>query len=191
MDRAINELQLEPEQMYQLFVNIIAEVNKLIGTYHNEELGDWHVSPESNTVAFAAGKQGWAFRLKDFARIYAKKFNVKEDKMISKLWGDNYYDPSIKKWTTSPISSDGKTKLKRGFCQFILEPIIQMFENCKKETMEKFEKQLKIIGVALKNEELQKEPKEVLKLAMQRWLPLADTILEMIATKLPSPAEVI
>lgn len=33
-----------------------------------------------------------------FARIYSKKFGINEDKMMEKLWGDNYFDPKAKKW---------------------------------------------------------------------------------------------
>lgn len=44
---------------------------------------------------------------------------------MEKLWGDNFYDPVYKKWTTSETGSDGR-KLDRGFVQFIMNPIIRL-----------------------------------------------------------------
>lgn len=32
-------------------------------------------------------------------QMYAAKFGVPKEKMMQKLWGDNYFDPSTKKWT--------------------------------------------------------------------------------------------
>lgn len=39
---------------------------------------------------------------------------------MEKLWGDNFFDPATKKWTNKPT---GSATCKRGFCQFIYEPI--------------------------------------------------------------------
>lgn len=50
------------------------------------------VDPVKGTVAFGSALFGWAFTLTRFARIYAEKFKVDFDKMMKKLWGDNYYD---------------------------------------------------------------------------------------------------
>ena len=55
------------------------------------------VYPEKGTVSFSAGLHGWAFTLTSFAKIYAKKFGTDERKMMEKLWGDNFFDPSTKK----------------------------------------------------------------------------------------------
>ena len=44
------------------------------------------------------GKECWAFTIKMFARFYSKKFGISEDKMMEKLWGDNYFDAKAKKW---------------------------------------------------------------------------------------------
>lgn len=33
---------------------------------------------------------------------------------MKKLWGDNYYDPSVKQFITTNVGSDGK-KLQRAF----------------------------------------------------------------------------
>jgi elongation factor 2 len=45
--------------------------------------------------------------------------------LLKRLWGDNFYDPVSKKWKKEPYNDQGD-KLKRGFVQFIMEPIIDM-----------------------------------------------------------------
>lgn len=87
------------------------------------------VDPTEGNVAFGAALFGWAFTLNRFARMYSKKFKIDPKILVKKLWGDNYYDPSAKKWITSDIGSDGK-KLQRGFVKFIMDPIIRLMKNC-------------------------------------------------------------
>ena len=63
------------------------------------------VYPDKGTVCFSAGLHGWAFTLTVFAKLYAKKFGVAEEKMMEKLWGDNFFDPATKKWSKKPTAS--------------------------------------------------------------------------------------
>ena len=98
LDRAFLELQLPSEDMYSAFVKHVENVNVLCATYMDESLGDVQVDPCKGTVAFSAGLHGWAFTLTKFARMYAKKFGVDIDKMMTRLWGDNFFNPKEKKW---------------------------------------------------------------------------------------------
>src|SRR5690606_39738555 len=50
------------------------------------------VDPVRGTVAFGSALFGWAFTLTKFARIYSSKFKIDFEKMMQKLWGDNYFD---------------------------------------------------------------------------------------------------
>jgi elongation factor 2 len=47
---------------------------------------------------------------------------------MQKLWGDNYFNPAAKKFTTEPSAGDG-TELPRCFVQFIMKPIIILIRN--------------------------------------------------------------
>merc|ERR1712169_104331 len=96
MDRALLELQLESEDAYQSFQRTIESVNVVISTYEDEALGDVQVYPNRGTVAFGSGLHGWGFTLGRFADMYAAKFGVAKDKLMKKLWGENYFDPSSK-----------------------------------------------------------------------------------------------
>ena len=185
VDRALLELQLPAEELYQAFCRAIESVNVIVATYNDEALGDVQVDPAKGTVAFGSGLHQWAFTLKRFARTYGAKFGVPEEKMVQKLWGDWYFDAERKVWTTA--NKDGS--LERAFCQFIATPITTLFEAIMAEKHIKVNKMLKAIGVELKGEEKELVGKQLLKRVMQKWLPAGDTILEMIVLHLPSPAK--
>lgn len=184
VDRALLELQLPPEELYQAFCRSIESVNVICATYNDEKLGDVQVDPCKGTVAFGSGLHQWAFTLKKFAKTYGAKFGVPQEKMTQKLWGNWYFDADRKTWTT--VNKDGK--LERAFCQFIATPIASLFDAIMNEKHLKVAKMLKAIGVELKGEEKELTGKALLKRAMQKWLPAGDAILEMIVLKLPSPA---
>jgi elongation factor 2 len=185
VDRALLELQLPAEELYQAFCRSIESVNVIVATYNDEALGDVQVDPTKGTVAFGSGLHQWAFTLKRFAKTYGAKFGVPEDKMMGKLWGDWYFDAARKVWTTS----DKNGTLERAFCQFIATPITTLFEAIMAEKHGKVKKMLKAIGVELKGDEKELIGKQLLKRVMQKWLPAGDTVLEMIVLHLPSPVQ--
>merc|ERR1711924_292687 len=99
LDRCFLELMLEGEEAYTNFLRVIETANVILATYTDEKMGDCQVYPDKGTVCFSAGLHAWAFTLKTFAEIYAEKFGVPKEKMMEKLWGDNFFDPREKKWT--------------------------------------------------------------------------------------------
>jgi len=185
VDRALLELQLPAEELYQAFCRAIESVNVVVATYNDEGLGDVQVDPVKGTVAFGSGLHQWAFTLKKFGKTYAAKFNVPEEKMVAKLWGDWYFDAGRSVWTTT----DKGGTLERAFCQFIATPITTLFEAVMAEKHGKVKKMLKAIGVELKGEEKEYTGKQLLKRVTQKWLPAGDTVLEMIVLHLPSPVK--
>ena len=80
------------------------------------------VDPQNGTVGFGSGLHGWAFTLKDFAKMYCKKFKIEEPKMMKRLWGDNFYNEAEKKWTKSEGQGTSAEK-DRGFNKYVLTPI--------------------------------------------------------------------
>lgn len=77
-------------------------------------MGIVELHPTIGNVAFGSGKDQWGFTLKMFAEIYSKKFGIEQDKMMKKLWGDNFFDAKNKVWRSEDYNKDGK-KLKRAF----------------------------------------------------------------------------
>lgn len=183
MDLALLTLQLEAEPLYQVFQRIIENVNVIIATYGIEDnpMGEISVDPKKGTVGFGAGLHGWAFTLKDFGAMYSKKFGIPEDKLMKKLWGDNFYNEKDKKWSKDANAGD------RGFVKYILTPIYHVFTTCMKSPKEKSLALAEKMGVKLTAEDKELEEKQLLKVIMRKWLPAGDAMLQMIVIHLPSP----
>jgi len=184
MDRALLELQLEQEDLYQTFQRIIENTNVIIATYADEEgpMGNIQVDPCKGTVGFGSGLHGWAFSLKQFAEIYAAKFKIEPIKLMRRLWGDQYYSPKDKKWNKT-----GGEGYVRGFNQFVLDPVYKMFDavmNFKKDMTKALVEKL---NIKLSVEERDLEGKPLIKRIMQKWLPAGETMLQLITIHLPSP----
>lgn len=99
VDRAIFELKLSPEEMYQRFLKVIEVVNSVISTYNDEDDEDLILDPIKGNVVFGAGKDQWAFSLVSVARLYSKTEESAKI-LVKRLWGDNFYDEETKKWFT-------------------------------------------------------------------------------------------
>ncbi|XP_044491374.1 elongation factor 2 [Mangifera indica] len=186
MDRCFLELQVDGEEAYQTFQRVIENANVIMATYEDPLLGDVQVYPEKGTVAFSAGLHGWAFTLTNFAKMYASKFGVDESKMMERLWGENFFDPATKKWTTK---NTGSATCKRGFVQFCYEPIKQIISTCMNDQKDKLWPMLQKLNVIMKAEEKDLMGKALMKRVMQTWLPASSALLEMMIFHLPSPAK--
>ncbi|KAH8919820.1 eukaryotic translation elongation factor 2 [Atractiella rhizophila] len=186
VDRALLELQVTKEDLYQTFARTIESVNVIIATYNDPVLGDVQVYPDKGTVAFGSGLHGWGFTLRQFAGRYSKKFGVEKEKLMAKLWGENYFNPKTKKWTTKSTGADGE-KLERAFNFFVLDPIFKIFDAVMKFEKDKIFPMLEKLDVQLKSDEKELEGKALLKVVMRKFLPAGDSLLEMIVINLPSP----
>merc|ERR1712190_113509 len=77
--------------------------------------------------------------------------------------------------------------LPRAFCQFIMGPINQLMRSITNEDKEKYEKMMTTLGIVLKGDDKSLTGKQLMKRTMQVWINAADTLLQMLVTKLPSP----
>ncbi|KAH9459877.1 hypothetical protein Pst134EB_008094 [Puccinia striiformis f. sp. tritici] len=118
VDRALLELQVSKEDLYQSFCRTVESVNVIIATYNDKVLGDVQVYPEKGTVAFGSGLHGWAFSLRQFSKRYAKKFGVDPDKMMARLWGDNYFNPKTKNGSRTPSTPTETRSSELSTCLF-------------------------------------------------------------------------
>jgi len=186
MDRALLELQLEQEDLFLTFQRIVENVNVIIATYADDDgpMGIVRVDPANASVGFGSGLHGWAFTLKQFAEIYAAKFGVDVDKLMKKLWGENFFNPKTKKWAKKKDDDN-----KRSFCMYVLDPIYKMFDaimNFKKDETDKLLDRLELKS-KMKHEELALEGKPLMKAVMRNWLPAGEAMFQMIVIHLPSP----
>ncbi len=184
MDLAMLTLQLEQEDMYQKFTRIVENVNVIISTYADENgpMGDIRVDPSKGSVGFGSGLHGWAFSLKQFSELYAAKFKIDVDKLMGRLWGENFYNPATKKW--GKRFDEG---YKRAFCMFVLDPIFKVFDAIMNFKKDETAKLLEKMNIVLKGDDKDKDGKNLLKVVMRTWLPAGDSLLQMIAIHLPSP----
>jgi len=187
MDLALMTLQLDPEELYQKFQRVVEDVNVIIATYgggdEDSPMGQLMIHPTAGTVGFGSGLHSWAFSLKQFADIYAAKFNTDVPKLMKKLWGDNFYDAKNKKW----VKSQSKTAPKRAFVQFIMDPIYKVFDVIMGEKAAEIPALYEKLNVHLDKENRDLVGKPLMKAFMRTWLPAGDTLLQMIAIHLPSP----
>ena len=144
--------------MYQKFSRVLESINVIISTYESDEskMGKLQVNPSEGTVAFGSGYFGWAFTLTKFARMYTKVFGVDHDKMMLRLWDDNYFDAKNKLWRSEgfeklPDDAPAGTKpkqLQRAFNNFIMDPIIKLSRAIMNENQKQITKMLTKIEVA-------------------------------------------
>ncbi|WRT67604.1 elongation factor 2 [Kwoniella shivajii] len=182
VDRALLELQVSKEDLYQSFCRTIESVNVIISTYTDPVLGDTQVYPEKGTVAFGSGLHGWAFSLRQFAGRYSKKFGVDKNKLMPKLWGDNYFNAKTKKWSTTAAGGG-----ERAFNMFVLDPIFRLFDSIMNYKKDEIPTLLEKLEIRLIGDEKDLEGKQLLKTVMKKFLPAGDSLLEMIVINLPSP----
>jgi len=186
MDRALLELQLDQEDLFLTFQRVVENVNVIIATYADDDgpMGVVRVDPTNGSVGFGSGLHGWAFTLKQFGEMYAAKFGVDTEKLMKKLWGENFFNAKTKKW--SKTKADDNT---RSFNMYVLDPIYKVFDaimNFKKEMTDKLLDKLEIKD-KMKHEDLQQEGKPLMKVVMRTWLPAGEALFLMICIHLPSP----
>ncbi|NYB51064.1 MAG: elongation factor EF-2 [Methanobacteriaceae archaeon] len=64
VDRLINELKLDPQELQQRFIKVIANANKLISNMAPEHLKkEWQVKVEDGSVAFGSAYHNWAINM--------------------------------------------------------------------------------------------------------------------------------
>jgi len=186
MDRALLELQLDQEDLFLTFQRVVENVNVIIATYADDDgpMGVVRVDPTNGSVGFGSGLHGWAFTLKQFAEMYAAKFGVDTEKLMKKLWGENFFNAKTKKWAKTKADDN-----VRSFNMYVLDPIYKVFDaimNFKKELTDKLLDKLEIKG-KMKHEDLQQEGKPLMKVVMRTWLPAGEALFLMICIHLPSP----
>jgi len=105
---------------------------------------------------------------------------------MKRFWGDNYYNPAEKKFTSN--DDDGKGgQLPRAFVQFIMKPVIMLCRNIMDGNMDAVWKMIATLNINLKAEEKHLTGKLLFKCVYQKWINAAEALIEMIILKLPSP----
>ncbi|KAG2392486.1 hypothetical protein C9374_012738 [Naegleria lovaniensis] len=145
---------------------------------------EWEFDPLLENVAFGSTMFDFAFTLNDFASLFAPKFHVPKHKVISKLWGDKFFDAETQRWTQTPLSQSGKA-CKHGFTHFVMTPIFTLFRLIQDRHIypsDRLEKALQRIDIQLSQEEALLESKSLTTLVMRKFLPISRALMNMITT---------
>jgi len=185
VDGLFLEHQLSLEEVYQNFRNTVESVNVTVSTYKNKKLGDLEVSPDIGNVGFGSGLYSWGFTLDNFINLYASMFGLSRRKLIKKFWGNNYWNPKKEKW----VKKNPGNKLTRGFCEFVLKPLRKLMYLILNKKKKIYRKLFKTLKITLSKAELKLRRKDLLMLALQKFIPIKDAVLSMIVDHLPSPVK--
>ena len=93
-----------------------------------------------DNIWFASENLETLFNLDDFAMLYQHNFKLNKNVMRKKLWGDHYYS-SDKKWITR------SEKIPRAFCQYVLNPILQLHDAVTNKKVKKIDKMLTKLNI--------------------------------------------
>ncbi|XP_044294664.1 elongation factor-like GTPase 1 isoform X2 [Varanus komodoensis] len=166
---------------------------------HGDQVYDWsagleftddshlYFSPDQGNVVFASAIDGWGFGIEHFAKLYSQKLGIKPSVLMKTLWGDYYLNTKAKK-IMKVDQLKGKKPL---FVQLVLENIWSLYEAIMKRDKEKIDKIVSSLGLKIGARELRHtDPKVQLNAICSQWLPVSESVLSMVCTKLPSPLDI-
>ncbi|XP_061719585.1 elongation factor-like GTPase 1 isoform X1 [Cydia pomonella] len=147
-----------------------------------------YFSPEQGNVVFASAIDGWGFTVHTFARLFSEKLGVKEEILRKVLWGDFYLNTKTKRFMKG---AQEKAK-KPLFVQVVLDNLWNVYETiAMRNEKEKVPVICEKLGIKLTTRDLRHTDSRIqLQSLMMQWLPLSQTVLNMVCTKLPSPKEI-
>uniref|UniRef100_M4EXK6 Elongation factor-like 1 n=1 Tax=Brassica campestris TaxID=3711 RepID=M4EXK6_BRACM len=211
IDRLICELRLSPMEAYTRLIRIVHEVNGIVSAYKSEkylsdvdsilaspsgEITDESLElleddeevtfqPQKGNVVFVCALDGWGFGVSEFANFYASRLGANADTLQKSLWGPRYYIPKTKMIVGKKSLSAG-SKTNPMFVEFVLEPLWEVLDPGSDGAV--LEKVIKSFNLIIPPSELQnKDPKNLRRSVMSRWLPLSDAVLSMAVKHLPDP----
>ncbi|KAI8330977.1 hypothetical protein BC941DRAFT_475149 [Chlamydoabsidia padenii] len=150
---------------------------------------DIYFDPARGNVIFSSAIDGWAFRIQQFAVIYAKKLGVKDGVLQKCLWGDYYFDPKTKR-VIKQKHLKGRS-LKPMFVQFVLDNIWAVYDSVViQQNRERTEKIVAALNIKVLPRDLRSRDTQTLLTAIfSQWLPLSTCVLLSIVGQLPPPSD--
>ncbi|WOO77859.1 U5 small nuclear ribonucleoprotein component [Vanrija pseudolonga] len=184
MDRLILELRLPPAEAFFKIKHTIEEVNAVIAGIDNAD--EFRLSPERGNVAFASTQMGWCFTLDTFAAMYADAFGALDvGEFAQRLWGNIFFDAEKRKFTRNPADVESK----RSFVHFILEPLYKLYSQVLSADSETLKKTLADLHITLRPAVYKMDVRPLLKVVLEAFFGPSTGLIDMIASKLPSPVE--
>lgn len=176
IDKLFLSLKMDQDAIYDQFVKNVADVNGVIETYQDPSMvsitKDQKVNPVTGNVVFGTAYHTWGFSLKTFAKMYVAKNNKPESEI-----------PSIMKHLWK----------RENFKKMIIDPIQQVLSACeafpeKTQDGKHLDDLVKKLDIQVsKTDYCELKNKELFRVIMGTWLPIAEAIVEVAVDHLPSP----
>ena len=157
-----------------------------------ETLVPRRASPELGNVIFASGEHGWSFSMEQFARIYCDLNGMAPTAatpFARRLWGDIFFNPETRGFSTKPPPSEPGSPLVRTFVQFVLEPLYKIYGQVIGEDAKTLSSTLAELGVSLSKEELKLDVRPLLKLSLLRFFGPQTGLIDCISSHILSPLQ--
>ena len=154
-----------------------------------EKENNFYFSPNKGNVIFTSATDNWAFTIDTFVDIFAKKYGTKKEVMQKVLWGDYYLDKKTKKFCEEP-PNEGSNPI---FVDFIMKNIYKVYQVVTvDQDFPKIQKMVKSLNLNISEKDLNenilsRNPNLVLRAIMREWLPIPQTVYDVIIKELPDP----
>ena len=154
-----------------------------------EKEENFYFSPNKGNVIFTSATDNWAFTIDTFVDIFAKKYGTKKEVMQKVLWGDYYLDKKTKKFCQHPPTEDSNPV----FVDFIMKNIYKVYQVVTvDQDFPKIQKMVKSLNLNVSEKDLNenilnRNPNLVLRAIMREWLPIPQTVYDVIIKELPDP----
>ncbi len=187
IDRLILELKLPINDAYYKIRHSLAEVNQFVkeSGFSSESIT---FSPELGNVSFASTSMQWIFSLNSFAKLYIDKQHllINREEFAKRLWGDVYYNPSVRKFSNKAKEEDSKLS----FIYFILEPLYKIYSVTISQDAKQLKSILKGLGVVLKPSTYKLDMLPLLREVCLSFFGNSSPFGDMIVKHLPSPIQI-
>jgi len=181
-DVSIFVTQKSAEEIANDLTEVVDQVNMCLAGLTSPVGATPTAAPPAGAVLFGSLAQGWAFTIPQLAAMYAAKTGTPIEKMSERLWGEHYYVPKTKKWSSA--SQEGAV---RGLIQFVINPILQVSKACDSGDMAKLEKMMGSLGVTMAPADKELEGKALFRRVMQLWMPAGPAIARVCKEVVPDP----
>ena len=154
-----------------------------------EKEKNFYFSPNKGNVIFTSATDNWAFTIDTFVDIFAKKYGTKREIMQKVLWGDYYLDKKTKKFCDKPPTEDSNPI----FVDFIMKNIYKVYQVVTvDQDFPKIQKMVKSLNLNVSEKDLNeniltRNPNLVLRAIMREWLPIPQTVYDVVIKELPDP----
>ena len=154
-----------------------------------EKEKNFYFSPNKGNVIFASATDNWAFTIDKFVDIFAQKYGTKKEVMQKVLWGDYYLDKKTKKFCSQPPTENSKPI----FVDFIMRNIYKVYQVVTvDQDLPKIQSMVKSLKLNISEKDLNqniltRNPNLVLRTIMREWLPIPQTVYDVIIRELPNP----